>query len=99
MDDLTGKEWFFISKHEIGSYIDTFVQEKQQLPSETPNTIKKNEIEFYLEEYAIEQGIDFDKKSESTKTIYTLILEGRETIVEFFYRYGHYYTRHSITLK
>ena len=88
-----------ISKHEIGSYIDTFVQEKQQLLSETPNTIKKNEIESYLEEYAIEQGIDFDKKSESTKTIYTLILEGKETIVEFFYRYGHYYTRHSITLK
>lgn len=88
-----------ISKHDIVSYLDTFVQEKQLSLSETPNTIKKKEIESYIEEYAVEHGIYFDKKSESTKTIYTLTVEGRETIVEFFYRYSHYYTRHSITLK
>ncbi|WP_215032700.1 hypothetical protein [Bacillus sp. ISL-37] len=88
-----------ISKLDIASYIDTFVQGKQLSLSETPNTIKKKEIELYIEEYAGEHGIDFDKKSESTKTIYTLSVEGRETIVEFFYRYSHYYTRHSITLK
>jgi hypothetical protein len=88
-----------ISKQEIGSYIDAFVHEKHQILSETPTTIKRKDIELYLEEYAEEHGIKFDKQSESTKTIYTLTVEGRDTIVEFFYRYSHYYTRYSITLK
>ncbi|ESU33806.1 hypothetical protein G3A_04340 [Bacillus sp. 17376] len=88
-----------ISKQDIVSYIDTFVLENRQSISETPNTIKKKEIESYFEVYAAEKGIAFEKNSESTKTIYTLTVEGRETIVEFFYRYSHYYTRHSVILK
>lgn len=88
-----------ISKNDLVSCIDTFVSEKQQSHSETPNTIKKKEIESFLEEYAIEQGIAYEKKSEPTKTIYNFTFEGKETHLEFFYRYRHYYTRYSITFR
>lgn len=88
-----------IKKHDLVSCIDTFVLEKQQTLSETPNTIKKREIESHLEEYALEQGIPYEKQSEPTKTIYTFSVQGKEAFVELFYRYSHYYTRYSITLK
>jgi hypothetical protein len=88
-----------ISKHDLASCIDSFVLEKQQSISESPNTIKKKELESHLEKFAIEQGIPYEKQSKPTKTIYTFSIEGQEAQVEFFYRYSHYYTRHSITLK
>ena len=88
-----------ISKHDLVSYIDTFVLEKKQSLSETSNSIKKKEIESYIEEFAMTKGIAYKKKSERTKTIYTFTVEGKEANVEFFYRYSHYYTRHSITFK
>lgn len=88
-----------ISKHDLVSCIDSFVLEKQRSISETPNTIKKKELESYLEEYAMDQGIPYEKLSKPTKTIYTFTVGGQEAQVEFFYRYSHYYTRHSITLK
>lgn len=88
-----------ISKRDLVTCIDSFILEKQQSLSETPNTIKKKEIESYLEAYAADEGVAFEKESEPTKTVYTFTLEGKETSVEFFYRYGHYYTRHSINLK
>lgn len=87
-----------ISKQDLVSCIDTFVLEKQQSVSETPNTIKKKELETYLEEYALEQGISYVKQSKPTKTVYTFTVGSQEAQVEFFYRYSHYYTRHSITL-
>ena len=88
-----------ISKKELSSCIDTFLSEKQQIVSETPNTIKRKELESYLEEYAVEQGIAYEKKTEPTKTIYTFTIEGEKVLVEFFYRYSNFYTRHSILLK
>jgi hypothetical protein len=88
-----------INKKDLVSCIETFVLEKQQSPSETPTSIKKKEIESYLEVYAAEQEITYEKKSEPTRTIYTFTIEGKETLVEFFYRYSHYYTRHSISHK
>ncbi|MBT2680952.1 hypothetical protein J7E38_18330 [Bacillus sp. ISL-35] len=72
---------------------------KEDTLSDTPNTIKKKELESYLEEFAAEQGIDFEKKEEPTRTIYSFTVQGQVALVEFFYRYSHFYTRHSITLK
>jgi hypothetical protein len=88
-----------ISKHDLVSCIESFVLEKQQSISESPNTIKKKELESHLEGYALEQGIPYEKQSKPTKTIYTFTVEGQVAQVEFNYRYSHYYTRHSITLK
>ena len=45
-----------------------------------PNTIKRKELESYLEEYAVEQGIAYEKKTEPTKTIYTFTIEGEKII-------------------
>lgn len=88
-----------ISKKDLVTCIDTFILDKQQSLSETPNIIKKKELESYLEEYAADQEIAYEKKSEPTKTIYTFAVDGKEACVEFYYRYSHYYTRYSITLK
>ncbi|WP_079509174.1 hypothetical protein [Mesobacillus jeotgali] len=88
-----------ISKRELLTCIETFISEKKMTLSGTPNTIKKKELESYLEEYAAEQDIAYEKKVEPTRSIYTFTVEGKEANVEFFYRYSHYYTRHSITLK
>lgn len=88
-----------INKHDLVSCINTFVMKKRSSLSESPNTIKKKEIESHLEEYATEQGIPYKKQSKPTKTIYNFSFEDKEVFVEFFYRYSHYYTRHSITLK
>lgn len=88
-----------ISNHDLASSIDTFILEKQQSLSETSNTIKKKELESYLEDFAAEQGLSYEKQEEPTKTIYTFSIDGKKAFVEFFYRYSHYYTRHSINLK
>ena len=88
-----------ISKQDLISCIDSFVLEKQQSISKSPNTIKKKELESDLEEYVMEKGIPYEKQSKPTKTIYTFTVGGQEAQVEFYYRYSHYYTRHSINLK
>ncbi|RSD25420.1 hypothetical protein [Mesobacillus subterraneus] len=82
------------------SCIDEFITEKQRanFVDQKPNTIKKKELESYLEEVAAENGIVFQKNSHPTKTIYTFSIDGQEAKVEFFYRYSHYYTRHTITI-
>jgi hypothetical protein len=86
---------------DLTSCIDQFIKEKQQISSglQQPNTIKKKELELCLEDYADNNEIEYQKKSEPTKTIYTFSLEGQDVQVEFFYRYSNYYTRHSITIK
>jgi hypothetical protein len=86
---------------DLTSFIDQFIKEKQQISSEVqrPNTIKRKELELYLEEYAENHAIEFQKISEPTKTIYTFSIVDQDTLVEFYYRYSNYYTRHSITVK
>lgn len=86
---------------ELISCIDNFIKEKQLINSEMqkPNTIKKKELEQYLEDCAGSIAIEFKKNSEPTKTTYSFSLQGQEVEVQFFYRYSNYYTRHSITIK
>ncbi len=88
-----------MSKKDLISCIEKFITDKKMIVSETPTTIKKKELETFLEEFAAEQGIDYEKKAEPTNTIYFFTIEGQEAHVEFYYRYGQYYTRHSISLK
>lgn len=87
--------------NELISCIDNFIKEKQLINSELqkPNTIKKKELEQYLEDFAGSISLEFEKNSEPTKTTYTFSLQGQEVEVQFFYRYSNYYTRHSITIK
>lgn len=90
-----------INYTDLTSCIDQFIKEKQQISLEfqQPNTIKKKELELCLEDYADNHEIEYQKKSEPTKTIYTFSIEGQDAQVEFFYRYSNFYTRHSITIK
>lgn len=88
-----------ISNRDLISCIENFISAKKTTLSDTPNTIKKKELESYLEEFAAGQGIDYKKKEEPTRTSYSFTVQGQEALVEFFYRYSHFYTRHSITLK
>lgn len=87
--------------NELISCIDNFIKEKQQINSELqkPNTIKKKELEQYLEDFAGSIALEFEKNSEPTKTTYSFSLQGQEVEVQFFYRYSNYYTRHSISIK
>ena len=90
-----------IKKNELLLSIDNFIKEKKLgvLEENQPNTLKKKELETFLETFAGNQAIPFQKTSEPTKTIYTFSLEEQEADIELFYRYSNYYTRHTITLK
>lgn len=90
-----------ISKNDLVLCIDQFISQNQRIISEDkkPHAIKKKELELYLEEYAAEQGISYEKDSQPTKTLYTFLIEGMRAEVEFLYRYSQYYTRHSISFK
>lgn len=89
------------NKTELINCIEQFLKEKQLVNSDLqqPNTIKKKELEEFLEEYAANMGITYTKHCEPVTTIYTFTIESQEAEIEFYYRYGNYYTRHSITLK
>jgi hypothetical protein len=90
-----------INKTDLINCIEQFLKEKQLLNSELqkPNTIKKKELEAFLEEYAANTGIEYTKDCEPVKTIYTFSIESHQAEIEFYYRYSNYYTRHTITLK
>jgi hypothetical protein len=77
--------------------IDTFI-EQEQLQSEQPATIKKKELETYIESEAESLSFPYQKKSDSIKTYYTFSLEKQELQVEILYRYQSFYTRHSTCL-
>lgn len=61
--------------------------------------IKKKELEAYIEEFAENEGIEYQKVSEPVKTIYIFSINGQDPEIEFYYRYGNYYTRHNIIVK
>ena len=90
-----------INKTDLIHCIEQFLKDKQLINSELqkPNTIKKKELEAFLEESAQNKGVEFIKNCEPVKTTYTFSIESDEAEIEFYYRYGNYYTRHSITLK
>jgi hypothetical protein len=90
-----------INKTDLINCIEQFLKDKQLINSELqqPNTIKKKELEAFLEDSARNEGVEFIKNCEPVKTIYTFSIESHEAEIEFYYRYGNYYTRHSITLK
>ncbi|WP_456272724.1 hypothetical protein [Bacillus sp. AK031] len=81
----------------IFNCIDTFI-EQEQLESEQPATIKKKELETYIESEAERLSFPYQKESDSIKSYYTFSLEKHEVQIEIFYRYKSYYTRHSICL-
>jgi hypothetical protein len=88
-------------KNDLLECIDNFIKDKQLINSELqqPNTIKKKELETYLEEFAKNEGIDYQKNCESVKTKYIFSIKGQDAEIEFYYRYGNYYTRHNIIVK
>lgn len=89
-----------LSKNDLIECIDNFLKDKQLVNSELqkPNTIKKKELESYLEEFAENECIDYQKICEPVKTKYIFSIQGQDTEIEFYYRYGNYYTRHNITV-
>lgn len=90
-----------ICKNNLIECIDNFIKDKQKINSESqqPNTIKKKELETYLEEFAENEGIEYLKNCERVKTKYIISIQGQDTEIEFYYRYGNFYTRHNIIVK
>lgn len=87
--------------NELLSSIENFINEKKLgiLEENQPNTLKKKELETFLEAVADELSIPFQKTSEPTRTTYTFSFNTEEAFIELFYRYSNYYTRHIITVK
>ncbi|RDU35719.1 hypothetical protein DRW41_16380 [Neobacillus piezotolerans] len=83
-------------ENEIIEKIDRVIKEKQEsklAPGKSP-TIKKNELEAYLEGLAKASSIQFTKKSSALKTMYLAEYNNRQVQLELFYRYSNFYTRH-----
>jgi len=89
------------SENNLTHCIDNFIKDKQLVNSEIqkPNTIMKKELETYFEACAENKGIKFQKNCEPVKTKYIFSIQGQDAEIEFYYRYGNYYTRHNITVK
>lgn len=90
-----------ICKNDLVECIDNFIKEKQLINSELkqPNTIRKKELETFLEQFAENEGIEYQKDCEPVKTRYIFSVKGKDAEIEFYFRYGNYYTRHNITVK
>ncbi|WP_316568956.1 hypothetical protein [Neobacillus sp. YIM B06451] len=76
--------------------IDKVIKEKQEsklAPGKSP-TIKKNELERYLEGLAKASSIQFTKQSTPLKTTYLAEYNNQQVQLELFYRYSNFYTRH-----
>lgn len=89
-----------INKTDLINCIEQFLKEKQLVNSDLqqPNTIKKKELEDFLEAYAANENMEYTKNCGPVTTVYTFTIESQEAEIEFYYRYGNYYTRHTITL-
>lgn len=87
-------------KNNLIKCIDNFIKEKQLINSEIQqsNTIRKKELEAFLEEFAENEGIEYQKNCAPVKTKYIFSIKGQDAEIEFYYRYGNYYTRHNITI-
>lgn len=79
---------------ELLTCIDTFIEQQSNI--EQPPTIKRSELEAYIEAEAERLSFPIEKNSDSIKSYYTFYLEDQEVLAEILYRYSSYYTRHSI---
>ncbi|MGF2614215.1 hypothetical protein FZC84_16740 [Rossellomorea vietnamensis] len=87
---------FSRKEQEILTCIDKYIEKAHQ-QSNQPVTIRKNDIENYVESEAERLSIPYEKNSTSVQTYYIFFLDQQKVQVEIFYRYQSYYTRHSIT--
>lgn len=81
----------------INQYINTKRTKKESHGQ--PNTIKRKELEAFLESAAENFSIDYQKMDEPTRTIYTFPCEGKEAKFEILYRYQNFYTRHDLSME
>lgn len=84
-------------ENEIIEKIDRAIKEKQAsrlAPGKSPS-IKKSELERYLEGLAKASSIHFSKMSSALKTTYLADYKNQQIQLELFYRYSNFYTRHT----
>ncbi|WP_156324555.1 hypothetical protein [Bacillus sp. FJAT-27245] len=70
------------------------IQAQKMATGKSP-TIRKNELEQYLEGLAKRSAILFSKKSTALKTTYLVDYKNQQVQLELFYRYSNFYTRHN----
>ena len=79
-------------ERELLREIDAFKRKKLT----TSINIKRSEIEQWVEIAATSLSIEYKKEPNSTNTIYHFYIEGRQSQLKVFFRYGIYYTLHQI---
>jgi hypothetical protein len=87
-------------EQQLLSCIDTFKKSKEaRNESLQPTTVRKKELEAYLEGTANQLRIKFQKNSTPMGSNYIFTLEKHEAHMEIYYRYRHFYTRHDVVIK
>ncbi len=75
--------------------VDTF--KKQKLLNS--NSIKRIEIELYIENLARSMSIEYKKEMHSTNTVYYFCIDESQIQMKILFRYGTYYTRHHVIVR
>ena len=75
--------------------IDTF--KKQKLLDS--NSIKRIEIELYIENLAHSMSVKYKKEMHSTNTVYYFWIDESQIQMKILFRYGTYYTRHHVIVR
>ena len=82
----------------VAECIDTIIKEKleETLQEKQLQTLKKKELETYLESLGNKKDYPYKKAASPFKTTYQFNYDRQEFLVEIFYRYTNFYTRHHV---
>jgi len=79
--------------------LENFLEQKRVNNKYKPNIILKEDLESFLAREIQASNITFEKKCNRINSKYRFYFKNTVVLLEFYYRYGNYYTRHSVEVQ